>query len=386
MDKLNTKRVGMKKINQLSTHDFLKFLKEILPCFNKNNELDLDKVTVSEKIDGTAIRLAIINNDLFFESSYSGLVSWDKMPFPEQTELMYKKLKSILVNISNTVGYEFKLIGELIWAKDLVENEKVTPVGASYLAKYFGSFGGLIIFDIKKIVENDLIDLSEYEFNILKELIKRTSDSEFNFYSSEDLIFNKTIKLTKNVKSILDIINQSEYNKPRFNKVKDFNILNTIENIREDILISFESVINSITGHFSEKTDLIEGIVINIKSSGNTYGLFSNNYKEMKNNYVKYENNIEQAFYTFLNAVFNNKSLPVIKRNYKMFDRNYCEQQFNKVWPIFYNEFVTNFNKLKYDTNIPKASKYAQTIILNKKLNTYNKIKNYQEFEQYFIF
>ena len=35
---------------------------EILPCFNKNNELDLDKVTVSEKIDGTAIRLAIINN------------------------------------------------------------------------------------------------------------------------------------------------------------------------------------------------------------------------------------------------------------------------------------------------------------------------------------
>ena len=36
---------------------------------------------------------------------------------------------------------------------------------------------------------------------------------------------------------------------------------------------------------------------------------------------VKYENNIEQAFYTFLNTVFNNKSLSIIRKKYNTFDK-----------------------------------------------------------------
>ena len=124
MESLNSKRKGLQKIDQMNTKDFLEFLREILPLF-KDNKLDLNNVIITEKPDGTAIRLVVLNNDLLFESSYSGLVSWDKMPFPEQTELMYNHLKDKFIAIANQIGFDFKLIGELIWCNELVENEKV---------------------------------------------------------------------------------------------------------------------------------------------------------------------------------------------------------------------------------------------------------------------
>jgi hypothetical protein len=61
-------------------------------------------------------------------------------------------------------------------------------------------------------------------------------------------------------------------------------------------------------------------------------------------------------------------------------------KQFENAWKIFYNEFLTNYNLLKNDPNIPKASKYAQLKILDKKLNRYSNIQTYQDFESKIMF
>lgn len=140
MESLDTRRQGLQKIDQMNTKKFLDFLREILPLFKKN-ELDLNKVTITEKPDGSAIRLIVKDGELLFESSYSGIVTWDRMPFPEQGKWMKENLESSLVRISKDIGFDFKIIGELIWCDQMIENEKVTPVGASYLAKNFGEKG-----------------------------------------------------------------------------------------------------------------------------------------------------------------------------------------------------------------------------------------------------
>ena len=97
------------------------------------------------------------------------------------------------------------------------------------------------------------------------------------------------------------------------------------------------------------------------------------------------ENNIEQTFYTFLETVFENKSLPVIKRKYNSELAAVYSERFDNAWKIFMNSFITNLNELTNDKTIPKASKYAQLHILNKKLDKYNKINNFKDFEQIFL-
>ena len=99
---LNTRRKGLQKIDKLNTKNFLDFLREILPLF-KENKLNLDEVIITEKPDGSAIRLIMDNDNLLFESSYSGVVEWDKMSFPEQAKWMKFNLEDKLKEISHKI-------------------------------------------------------------------------------------------------------------------------------------------------------------------------------------------------------------------------------------------------------------------------------------------
>ena len=69
MEDLSSKRQSIPKIDQLSPKQFIGFLKEFLPLV-KNGKVQLNDVQITEKIDGSAIRLLTINGEMFFESSY----------------------------------------------------------------------------------------------------------------------------------------------------------------------------------------------------------------------------------------------------------------------------------------------------------------------------
>lgn len=376
---IDTRRKGLQKIDKLNTKNFLDFLREILPLF-KENKLNLDEVTITEKPDGSAIRLIMNNDNLLFESSYSGVVEWDKMPFPEQAKWMKFNLEDKLKEISHKIGFNFKIIGELIWCDQLVENEKVTPVGASYLAKYFGTKGGIIIIDLKKIENNTLIDLENDEFFKLTALLKGISNDEFKFYSKqEDMKFNKSIELSLDIDQLVKMLQLPEYNKDRYT-VKDKKIIEEVDQIKNEFLDQLEYIINSTQGHFSEKGDLIEGLVLTVLKSGNEYGVFSRGYKDMKSKYNHYSADIENAENELLQNIFGYQIMSKIRSSYDNLNFNAYEEKFNDVWPAFLKLFKTNFNLLKNDSTIPLATKMAQLQILNKKLNKFNRILNFKDF------
>ena len=380
---LDSKRHGLQKIDQMNTKKFLDFLREILPLF-KDNQLDLNKVTITEKPDGSAIRLIVKDGRLLFESSYSGVVEWDKMPFPEQAEWMKKNLEDNLLKIQTAVGFDFKIIGELIWCDKLVENGKVTPVGASYLANKFGSKGGIIIIDLKKIENNELTDLDNEVFSYLTMLLKSINTDEFVFYSKqEDMQFTKSITLSLDINQLISLLKKPEYNKPRYT-IKDKAIIDEVEQIKQELLNQLEDVVNSTTGHFSDKSDLIEGLVLTVLDSHNEYGVFSKGYKAMKEKYHHYSNDMESLLRKFWQDLFGTFMMGKIKESYDPSKKSAYEAKFNEIWPDFIADYNDLADKLKNDKTVPLATKTAQISVIQKKLNNFNKVKSFDDLVETF--
>lgn len=385
MNSLDTKRKGIKKVNQMSNHDFLKFLRELLPLF-KDNELDLNTVTITEKIDGTAIRLVMINNELLFESSNSGVTTWDNMPFPEQTKFLKEHFEQSFINISKELNADFKVIGELIWVEGAEENGKITPVGASYLTNKFGSIGGIVIFDVKKIENNILTDFSyEEEFKLLSKL-KSLNDDKFVFYDKSDIVLNKNIRFKLNATDLLKLLNLPEYNKLRYSAVKDKAILNSIEQIRTEVVEQLENIINSTQGKFSEAGDLIEGIVLKINNSGNQYGIFSNGYKNLKAQYAKYAEKRDKLVSEFYKSVFGYSMLSAIKKNFNKNNINLYKEKYNKNFPIFLTNYKKCYENLISDNTIPKGTKNAQLSIFKKRINDFEQLNTFDAFMKKYQF
>ena len=152
MEDINSTRKPIQKVNAMSPKEFIAFLKEFLP-YVKNGKVDLNDIRITEKVDGSALSLLWNNNDMKFESSYSGVTSWENLPFPDAGKFLYQTYRLIFRDIAEQFG-DFKIKGELIWIDGMEENGKVTPVCASYLTEKFGAFGGGVVFEIFKI-END---------------------------------------------------------------------------------------------------------------------------------------------------------------------------------------------------------------------------------------
>lgn len=380
---LDSRRHGLQKIDQMNTKTFMDFLREILPLF-KENQLDLNEVTITEKPDGSAIRLIVKNGKLLFESSYSGVVEWDKMPFPEQSGWMKKNLEQKLLSVQSKIGFDFKVIGELIWCDNLVENGKVTPVGASYLADKFGSKGGIIIIDLKKIENEMLMDLDDEEFTKLTSLIKGISDKEFVFYSKqEDMQFSKSISLSLDTNQLIELLKRPEYNKPRYT-AKDKAIIDEIEQIKQKFLDQLEDVVNSTTGHFSAEGDLIEGLVLTVLKSHNEYGVFSKGYKAMKEKYHHYAVDMESLLRKFWQDLFGTFMMGKIKESYDLSKKSAYEAKFNEIWPDFIADYNDLADKLKNDKTVPLATKTAQLSVIQKKLNNFNKVKSFDDLVKIF--
>ena len=67
MEDIALQRKPIRKIDAMTPEEFIKFLKEFLP-YVKNGEVDINDIRITEKIDGSAIQLIWVNNDMKFES------------------------------------------------------------------------------------------------------------------------------------------------------------------------------------------------------------------------------------------------------------------------------------------------------------------------------
>lgn len=375
MEDIALQRKPIRKIDAMTPEEFIKFLKEFLP-YVKNGEVDINDIRITEKIDGSAIQLIWVNNDMKFESSYSGVIPWNKLPFPDAGKFLYETYRLIFRDIAEQFG-DFKIKGELIWINELEENNKVTPIGASYLADKFGKFGGIVVFEIYKIDGAELTRFTTEEENIIMDMIKDMNNDEFSFYLSQDIILNKNVNFTLDVDKLLTLISDPIFNKEKFDKVEDASIIQEIEKIQEDVVQQLSNIIDNSKGAFSAEGDLIEGIVLKINKSENQYGVFSRGYKDMKHIYWELFETIKPIYIEFLKKIYGYSQLRYIKLHWNEIDKEIAQNNLNKIKAEYITKVQTKIDEIK-QLNIPTNTKLTQ---INMAKGILAKIKNLNNVE-----
>jgi len=377
MEDINLNRKPILKVDQMAPEQFISFLREFLP-YVKNGKVDLKDVRVTEKVDGSSIQLAWIDNDMKFESSYSGLTSWDNLPYPDAGKFLYETYRLIFRDIAEQFG-NFKIKGELIWIDGMEEDGKVTPIGASYLTNKFGSSGGIIVFEIFKIENNNLTRFSDEEEQTIMEMIQDMNNDEFSFYLSKDILLNQNVNFTLDVDNLQKIISNPEFSKENFDKKEDANIIGEIKKIQENIVQQLSNIVDKSKGAFSAEGDLIEGIVLKINSSGNQYGIFSNGYKDMKHNYWEKFEKVKPLYAEFLKKVFGYSKIRFIKVHWDEIDKEKAQQSLDSIKDEYVNKMQKLIDEIK-ESNIPSSVKNTQVSMASRILNKMRNINSVEEF------
>ena len=381
MEDLSSKRQSIPKIDQLSPKQFIGFLKEFLPLV-KNGKVQLNDVQITEKIDGSAIRLLTINGEMFFESSYSGITTYDKVPFKNAGKFLYQNYSQLFHDIYELIKCDFKLIGELIWIDSDILDEKITPVCASYLTNKFGKYGGIIVFDILKIKDNTLCEFESSEKEQIFNMIYDLNNEDFSFHLMEQLSLNNNITFSLDINHLTELINKPEYNKEKFTKA-DSKIVEEIKHIQNNIVHQLSDIIDNTQGLFSDVGDLIEGIVLKINSSGNKYGIFSNGYKTQKEKYWNLFNSIEETYKEFLFIVFGYKARPSIEK--RILSGYSGEELYNKNITVYYDKIQTLYTELINNNTLPKTLLRSQINMAKHTVDKLNPNISYKEFLNKYI-
>lgn len=377
MEDINSNRKPIQKVNAMGPKDFIAFLKEFLP-YVKNGKVDLNDIRITEKVDGSAISLIWSDNDMKFESSYSGVTSWDNLPFPDAGKFLYQTYRLIFRDIAEQFG-DFKIKGELIWIDGMEEDGKVTPVGASYLTEKFGSSGGIIVFEIFKIENDELTRFDDKDEKTIMEMIQDMNNDEFSFYLSQDIILNQNVNFTLDPNELLNIVNSPEFNKERFDKKKDAQLIEEIQKIQSNVVKQLSNIVDSSKGAFSAEGDLIEGIVLKINSSGNQYGIFSDGYKDMKHGYWEKFESVKTLYADFLKKVFGYSQLRFIKLHWGELDQEIAQKTLDSIKDEYVKKLESIINEIK-DAKIPSSVKNTQISMATKTLNKIKELKSIEDF------
>lgn len=377
MEDINSNRKPIQKVNAMNPKEFITFLKEFLP-FVKNGKVDLNDIRITEKVDGSAISLLWNDNDMKFESSYSGVTSWDNLPFPDAGKFLYQTYRLIFRDIAEQFG-DFKIKGELIWIDGMEEDGKVTPVGASYLTEKFGSSGGIIVFEIFKIENDKLTRFNEEDEKTIMEMIQDMNNDEFSFYLSQDIILNQNVNFTLDPNELLNVINSPEFNKDKFDKKKDAQLIEEIQKIQDNVVKQLSNIVDQSKGAFSAEGDLIEGIVLKINSSGNQYGIFSNGYKDMKHGYWEKFEKVKPLYADFLKKIFGYSQLRYIKLHWDEIDKDQAQKTLDSIKDEYITKIESLLNTIK-ESSIPSSVKNTQISMANKTLNKIKELNSVENF------
>ena len=108
MEDITSERKPIRKVDQMQPKEFIEFLKEFLPLV-KDGKVDLNDVRISEKVDGQSLKLLTQNGQMMFESSYSGVTTWNKVPMKDAAKFLYDNYSQLFGDIHDLIGGDFNV-------------------------------------------------------------------------------------------------------------------------------------------------------------------------------------------------------------------------------------------------------------------------------------
>lgn len=384
---LDTKRRSMVKITQMNPKQFIEFI-ETLKTYVKGNKFDLSSIDVTEKIDGNALRIAVMDDTLYLESSYSGMKSSPSdfggpfgKSFSETFKFLKKNMEKDLRQIAKKYS-EFKLIGEYLYTDGapIDPDGTVTFVATKYDASKLGTFGTFVAFDLQELNE----DRSAFESGgknseqILKE-IKKLSNAEFTFFTKNDIKWSGHLELTYEMDEdkLSEILSSKEFLSDKANK-------ETFENIKHQIANAFTVAFATRGSVLGIPSSTVEGIVLNFENEGLLVGAQNPEWKVLKNKIFEISDRLSDAFSEF---TFSWSGFKADNKIRSLLDDDANLEKFSDIYAKNLDGFKKTINDIKKDwmkirsripANVEKLQGTVNDNTIEKYLNLTTDIRSFK--------
>lgn len=358
-----TPRKNMKKIHQMSRAEFVTFLKALKSKL-KGSSLDLTDLSASEKVDGQAARLGVMDGQVGAETSSSGLVFKPyKLSQDGHTKLLkhfQAKYKGEMLAIAEKFG-DFKVICELFYIRNngvIDEDGSITFVATKYDTSKLGSMGAIILFDAESIAGGSTVKMAAQKKEAVIAAVKSLSDDTFKVFDKNDISWKNTFNITIDFDT-----NTTEeiFNNPDI-LLKCGKEL--FEKFRDAVALAFSEEINKSGSVLGLSDSVVEGIVFEI--DGNKFGATNFNWKHKKGEIHKAQTDMQAAIDNFYKDVFGTiytkKVAEAIEADPEAYQNSYAAKL-----PEFQHKLETIMDEFTNTDNIPKNMKMTLMIILGTK-------------------
>jgi hypothetical protein len=364
IEALDNKRSFMLKIKAMTKKQMVEFIKKIKP-YVKNGKINSTDLNVTEKVDGSSIKIAWFENEIYAESSYSGMIkdpnefgSMFGEPFAEVLRYYQKTFKKDFISKFKDVN--FKVVGELFYTKNMEidDDGSVTFVTTKYDAKKLGNIATIVAFEA---LEYDGESFTKPNKGILKDFLK-ISDKNLDVIYIANLKFNSDIQV--DVPVLQKVLDNPEL------IAKDNELL---INVREALIQSFsEAIKNSkkYEGDIKSIGSVIEGIVMDFDGMKIAFQN-PNWYKKKKELWFSVDllTQIEKEFFF---DIIGKKTKASVK---KYIRENGLDATLQKNLKNAIPILKEKFNKIKVSNDIPKNLQKNQISVLKEKKKIIDKLK-----------
>lgn len=360
-----TPRKNMRKIHQMNKTEFVAFLKALKSKLH-GSSLDLSDLKASEKVDGQAFRLGVIDGNIGAETSSSGMVFVPSHLSQRGHAAMLKHFKVAhehdMLAIAHEFG-DFKVIGELFYISkpELIDDDgSITFVSTKYSAKKFGKLGGLVLFDAKKIENGEVVDIGKRESNAIIDAVKSLSDDQFTIYNSKDISWKNKINIEFGLDS--DILDNPDILLEPENKFM-------FEKFRDTVAKAFSDQISQTGSVLGMPGSMVEGIVFEI--NGNKYGATNFNWKENSLKMYKSQHDMQDAIDNFYKSIFGTIYTKKVAEAIAADPEKY-QNEYQMKLPGLLERLNTIMDDFIKNDDIPKNIKLKLQILLGNTLKKFN--------------
>jgi hypothetical protein len=310
----------MLKIKAMNKKQFVEFLSLLTP-YIKNGKVDTEGIDITEKIDGSSFRLSWFEDQLWGESSYSGMKDSPSQfggPFGTQfKETLNYCQKTYTKDFKKLFGDTyFKLVGELLYTKDadIDDDKTVTFIATKYNPNKLGALSTFVLFNVLKYDGDQFVDtFNAKEKSKILNSVKKLSNGDMKFLLPTDIKWKGHVDLQYSLDNhkVGDILTHPEV------LLKDKELL---ESTRAAVIEAFQSAIDKFGSELGTDMSAIEGIVMNF--GGKKVSVQNPKWYKLKTELWDVPDKIQSANKTFFYNLIGKKGASYVR---KFIDKNGLE-------------------------------------------------------------